>query len=153
VGDVPGKADGGKKLALFRWCVKRDLRFPQESAYNDNPPLLQTIIYIPLEGFMDLVDKLREIATRLPRQLEHIQTEEATKSALVMPFISALGYNVFDPTEVTPELNADIGVKKGDLSYIVRLQFINLFRLFCSFSGGSPEVLRKKFTNANSESV
>jgi len=31
-----------------------------------------------------------------------------------MPFISALGYNVFDPTEVTPELNADVGVKKGE---------------------------------------
>jgi predicted type IV restriction endonuclease len=63
---------------------------------------------------MDLVDKLRELASRLPRQLDHIQTEEATKSALVMPFIAALGYNVFDPTEVTPELNADIGVKKGE---------------------------------------
>lgn len=63
---------------------------------------------------MDLVDKLRELAGRLPRQLEHIQTEEATKSALVMPFIAALGYNVFDPTEVTPELNADIGIKKGE---------------------------------------
>lgn len=63
---------------------------------------------------MDLVDKIRELANRAPRQLEYIQTEEATKSALVMPFISALGYNVFDPTEVTPELNADIGVKKGE---------------------------------------
>lgn len=31
-----------------------------------------------------------------------------------MPFISALGYNVFDPTEVTPELCADVGVKKGE---------------------------------------
>jgi hypothetical protein len=63
---------------------------------------------------MDLVDKLRELANRMPRQLEFIQTEEATKSALVMPFIAALGYNVFDPSEVTPELNADIGIKKGE---------------------------------------
>jgi hypothetical protein len=31
-----------------------------------------------------------------------------------MPFISALGYDVFDPTEVTPELIADVGVKKGE---------------------------------------
>jgi predicted type IV restriction endonuclease len=35
---------------------------------------------------MDLVDKLRELASRLPRQLDYIQTEEATKSALIMPF-------------------------------------------------------------------
>ena len=63
---------------------------------------------------MDFIDKIREIAVRIPKQLEHIQTEEATKSALVMPFIAALGYNVFDPTEVTPELNADVGIKKGE---------------------------------------
>jgi hypothetical protein len=63
---------------------------------------------------MDLIDRLRELSSRIPKQLEHIQTEEATKSALVMPFLSALGYNVFDPTEVTPELNADVGLKKGE---------------------------------------
>lgn len=63
---------------------------------------------------MDLKDKLLEIAARIPRQLDHIQTEEATKNALVLPFIQALGYNIFDPSEVTPELNADVGVKKGE---------------------------------------
>jgi predicted type IV restriction endonuclease len=63
---------------------------------------------------MDFIDRIRELAARASKQLEHIQTEEATKSALVMPFIAALGYNVFDPTEVTPELNADVGLKKGE---------------------------------------
>lgn len=63
---------------------------------------------------MDFIDKIRELSARIPKQLDHIQTEEATKNALVMPFISALGYNVFDPTEVTPELCADVGVKKGE---------------------------------------
>jgi len=63
---------------------------------------------------MDLIDKLRELSVRIPKQLEYIQTEEATKNALIMPFITALGYNVFDPTEVTPELHADIGLKKGE---------------------------------------
>lgn len=67
-----------------------------------------------MEYPMDFIDKMRELATRIPKQLDHIQTEEATKNALVMPFITALGYNVFDPTEVTPELNADIGLKKGE---------------------------------------
>jgi len=41
-------------------------------------------------------------------------TEEATKNALIMPFINALGYNVFDPTEVVPEFTADVGTKKGE---------------------------------------
>jgi predicted type IV restriction endonuclease len=63
---------------------------------------------------MDFIDKIRELSTLIPKQLAHIQTEEATKNALVMPFITALGYNVFDPTEVTPELCADVGVKKGE---------------------------------------
>lgn len=63
---------------------------------------------------MDFIDKIRELAARVPKQLDYIQTEEATKNALIMPFIAALGYNVFDPTEVTPELNADIGIKKGE---------------------------------------
>jgi hypothetical protein len=63
---------------------------------------------------MDFADRVRELAGRIPQQLPHIRTEEATKNALVMPFISALGYNVFDPMEVTPELDADVGVKKGE---------------------------------------
>lgn len=63
---------------------------------------------------MDFIDKIREMSARIPKQLENIKTEEATKNALVMPFITALGYNVFDPTEVTPELCADVGIKKGE---------------------------------------
>lgn len=43
-----------------------------------------------------------------------LATEEATKNALVMPFIHALGYNPFDPYEVIPEFVADVGVKKGE---------------------------------------
>lgn len=63
---------------------------------------------------MDFSDRIRDLAARIPRQVEHIQTEEATKNAFIMPFIAALGYDVFNPLEVTPELNADIGLKKGE---------------------------------------
>lgn len=63
---------------------------------------------------MDLIDKLRELSARIPKQLDIISSEEATKNALILPFINALGYNVFDPTEVTPELTADVGLKKGE---------------------------------------
>ncbi|MBZ2165819.1 type I restriction endonuclease [Methanobacterium spitsbergense] len=31
-----------------------------------------------------------------------------------MPFIKALGYNIFDPSEVVPEFTADIVGKKGE---------------------------------------
>lgn len=63
---------------------------------------------------MDFIDEIRALASRITKKLEHIKTEEATKTALVMPFISALGYNVFDPTEVVPEFTADVGTKKGE---------------------------------------
>lgn len=63
---------------------------------------------------MDLIDKIDELASRVPKQLEYCQTEEATKTALVMPFINALGYDVFNPREVVPEFTADYGIKKGE---------------------------------------
>jgi hypothetical protein len=63
---------------------------------------------------MDFIDHLRLLSTRIMNTKNLIQTEEATKNAMVMPFIQILGYNVFDPLEVTPELIADIGTKKGE---------------------------------------
>jgi predicted type IV restriction endonuclease len=63
---------------------------------------------------MDFIDQLKAFAARIPSQLSILKTEEATKTALVMPFINILGYNVFDPTEVVPEFTADVGTKKGE---------------------------------------
>jgi len=63
---------------------------------------------------MDLIDQLQALAARIPKMLSLLQTEEATKNALVMPFLAALGYNVFDPTEIVPEYTADVGTKKGE---------------------------------------
>ena len=52
-----------------------------------------------LEG-MDLIDRVREVKLRAQKRLDKVETEEAAKTALVMPFIShVLGYNVFDPAE------------------------------------------------------
>jgi len=63
---------------------------------------------------MDVIDQLRVLASRIANTKNLIQTEEATKTAMVMPMIQMLGYNVFDPLEVTPELVCDIGTKKGE---------------------------------------
>ena len=65
---------------------------------------------------MDLIDRLRELSSRIPKLTESglVTTEEGAKNALVMPFITALGYDVFNPAEVTPELIADVGIKKGE---------------------------------------
>ncbi len=64
---------------------------------------------------MELIEKLSILANKIRQQGSVIHTEEATKNAFVMPFISTiLGYDVFDPTEVTPEFVCDIGTKKGE---------------------------------------
>jgi hypothetical protein len=64
---------------------------------------------------MEFAEKLNSLSVKIRQQGSSIQTEEATKNAFVMPFIhSVLGYDVFDPAEVTPEYVCDVGTKKGE---------------------------------------
>ncbi|OFP72988.1 type I restriction endonuclease [Actinomyces sp. HMSC065F12] len=71
---------------------------------------------------MDFGDALTALSDKVNKQWESIETEEGTKNAFIMPFISTvLGYDVFDPTEVIPEFTADVGVKKGEkIDYAIR---------------------------------
>lgn len=64
---------------------------------------------------MDFIERLESLSKKLVQVGNSLETEEATKNALVMPFLhSVLGYDVFDPTEVVPEFTADTGTKKGE---------------------------------------
>ncbi|HEY3606800.1 MAG TPA: type I restriction endonuclease [Pseudonocardiaceae bacterium] len=64
---------------------------------------------------MDIAERARALASRIRQYKGGIETEEATKNAFVMPFISSvLGYDVFNPAEVIPEFTADVGTKKGE---------------------------------------
>ena len=63
---------------------------------------------------MDFIEKIQDLAKKIERQRTIITTEEATKTAFILPFINSLGYDVFDPSEVVPEYTADIGIKKGE---------------------------------------
>lgn len=70
---------------------------------------------------MDLIDRIADLAKRIDSMGPNLQTEEATKNALIMPFIQNLGYDVFDPSEVVPEYTTDHGVKKGEkVDYAVK---------------------------------
>lgn len=47
-------------------------------------------------------------------------TEEATKNAIIMPFLVLLGYDVFDPEEIIPEYTCDVAGKKGEkIDYVI----------------------------------
>lgn len=63
---------------------------------------------------MDFKDSIKQLADKVIQLKEGIQTEEATKNAFIMPFINVLGYDVFNPMEVVPELDCDISKKKGE---------------------------------------
>jgi hypothetical protein len=63
---------------------------------------------------MDFKDAIKQLSERIEKLKDNLQTEEATKNALIMPFLQALGYDVFNPLEVVPEFTCDIGIKKGE---------------------------------------
>lgn len=91
---------------------------------------------------MEFGDKLEALALKVRNQATAIGTEEATKNAFVMPFISTiLGYDVFDPLEVVPEFTADVGVKRGEkIDYaIVRDGEVQIL-IECKPSGGSLKI-------------
>lgn len=69
----------------------------------------------------DLKLKLEQLHQRVDALKDQINTEEATKNAFVMPFIQAIGYDIFNPTEVIPECICDIGTKKGEkIDYVIK---------------------------------
>lgn len=63
---------------------------------------------------MDFAEKLAQFVKRVESLQGSIQTEEATKTAIIMPFFTLLGYDVFNPQEFVPEYVADVGIKRGE---------------------------------------
>lgn len=69
-----------------------------------------------------LEESLRAISERVRAHSSSMATEEALKTAVVLPFLRALGYDVFDPNEVIPEFIADAVGKKGEkVDYAVKI--------------------------------
>jgi hypothetical protein len=96
---------------------------------------------IESEIVMDFIDELQALANKIPKLRDLLQTEEATKNSLVMPFIRILGYDIFDPTEVIPEFIADVGIKKGekvDYAIIKDGKIIMLFE--CKHCGAELDI-------------
>ena len=62
----------------------------------------------------EFVTKIEALSNRVEKLKGSVTTEEATKTALILPFFQTLGYDVFNPLEFTPEFIADVGIKKGE---------------------------------------
>lgn len=67
-------------------------------------------------------EKIEALAARSKAAERQAMTEEATKTAVVMPFLQALGFDVFNLDEIVPEFCADVGIKKGEkVDYAVKI--------------------------------
>lgn len=62
----------------------------------------------------DFAERMGAIVSRSKAAERQALTEEATKTSVIMPFIQALGFDVFDLDEVVPEFTTDVGTKKGE---------------------------------------
>ncbi len=59
------------------------------------------------EGIINYQKSIKE-------KLQHIDNEETTKTALIFPFLSIMGYDITNPAEVKTEYTADMGAKQGE---------------------------------------
>jgi predicted type IV restriction endonuclease len=62
---------------------------------------------------MTFVDDIAKVAEQVRKRIDSISGEEATKMALIMPFLGVLGHDVSEPTEVIPEYTADFAIKRS----------------------------------------
>lgn len=69
-----------------------------------------------VEGIVmiEFTEKIKTFVARVEKLKDQVQTEESTKTSLIMPFFQLLGYDVFNPLEFVPEFIADVGIKKGE---------------------------------------
>lgn len=71
---------------------------------------------------MELENEIATLQAKLREHRAALRSEEAAKTSLVLPFLRALGYDIFDPSEVEPEFTCDVGTKKGEkVDYAVRV--------------------------------
>lgn len=83
---------------------------------------------------MDLADYLKNLSERAAKLITTLQTEEATKNALVLPFLQALGYDIFNPEEVHPEYTTDVGTKKGEkVDFAIQVNGKPVILIECKF--------------------
>lgn len=58
--------------------------------------------------------ELEALSNRAQELCEYITSEEGSKTSLVLPLLSILGYDVFNPKQISAEFVADVGIKRGE---------------------------------------
>lgn len=63
---------------------------------------------------MEFEEKMKIFSSKVNEKIDYIDSEETTKTALILPLLREMGYDTTDPLEVKMEYTADIGAKKGE---------------------------------------
>jgi predicted type IV restriction endonuclease len=96
--------------------------------------------FFSLRDNMDFKDHIKVLSEKVLSLKDKILTEEATKNAFVMPFIQILGYDIFNPTEVVPELVVDYGAKNVEkVDYAIMKDNQPVMIMECKWHGESLE--------------
>jgi len=92
---------------------------------------------------MGLCEDLRQLSEQVRKRQAFIKGEEATKQALILPFLQALGYDIYDPTETQPEYVADFAKKRGGVmekvDYALHLKGQPALFIECKAVDAAPE--------------
>lgn len=92
---------------------------------------------------MGLGEDLRLLSEQVRKRQPFIKGEEATKQALILPFIQVLGYDIYDPTETQPEYVADFAKKRGGVlekvDYALHLKGQPALFIECKAADAAPE--------------
>lgn len=95
-------------------------------------------------NLFESVAKVKDIATHA---LHAITTEEATKTALVLPMMSALGYDIFNPYELIPEMDCDLSKGGDKVDYAISINgavriIIECKHHTCNLSAHVPQLMK-----------
>lgn len=92
---------------------------------------------------MGLSEDLRQLSEQVRKRQSFIKGEEATKQALILPFLQVLGYDIYDPTETQPEYVADFAKKRGGVmekvDYALHLKGAPALFIECKAVDAAPE--------------
>ena len=80
---------------------------------------------------MDFKDAVRQFTSNISEVKRCCKAEEGTKHSLILPVIQLLGYNIFDPTEVVPEVDCDIRRNGDKVDYVIQHNGQHLILIEC----------------------
>ena len=79
----------------------------------------------------DFEKSIIEFSAKIPEIKRNCSTEEGTKHSIILPFIQLLGYNIFDPKEVVPEVDCDIRRNGDKVDYVIQHNCEHLMLIEC----------------------